>query len=110
MTGLPSASLTFCVPLSRVERLRDTVFLALFAVDLPDLSAYITRNTVFKSVTISDNIVSIELKNGIVHSRWESFNDIYIVPLIKGEFKAKATLMCAEYEDPEEMEITYICE
>ena len=79
-------------------------------VDLPDLSAYITRNTVFKSVTISDNIVSIELKNGIVHSRWESFNDIYIVPLIKGEFKAKATLMCAEYEDPEEMEITYICE
>ena len=79
-------------------------------VDLPDLSAYITRNNVFKSVTISDNIVSIELKNGIVHSRWESFNDIYIVPLIKGEFKAKATLMCAEYEDPEEMEITYICE
>lgn len=78
--------------------------------DLPDLSAYVTRNTDFESVDIFDNIVSIEIKNGIVHTRWGSFRGIYIVPLVKGEFMAKVTLMCAEYEDPEETEITFICE
>lgn len=42
--------------------------------DLPDLSAYVTRNTDFESVDIFDNIVSIEIKNGIVHTRWGKAN------------------------------------
>ena len=29
------------------------------------------------------------------------FRGIYIIPMKKGEFKAKIELMCAEYEDPE---------
>lgn len=79
-------------------------------ISWPDLSAYTVRNTVFESVYISDNMVSIEAQNGIVHTKWDSFSDIYIVPLRKGVFKAKVTLMCAEYEDPEESEITFVCE
>lgn len=74
------------------------------------MSVYAVRNTVFESVDICDNTVNIELKDGIVHTKWDSFRDIYIVPLMQGEFKAKVTLMCAEYEDPEETEITFVCE
>ena len=76
----------------------------------PDLSAYTVRNNVFESVYISDNMVNIETHNGIVHTKWDSFRDIYIVPLMKGVFKAKVTLMCAEYKDPEETELTFVCE
>ena len=80
------------------------------SLSLRDLPAYSVRNNVFESVYISDNMVSIEPQNGIVHTKWDSFSDIYIIPLIKGEFKAKVTLMCAEYEDPEETELTFVCE
>lgn len=59
---------------------------------------------------VSDNIVSVEIKNGIVHTKWDSFRGIYIVPMKKGEFKAKVELMCAEYEEPEKTELTFVCE
>ena len=55
-------------------------------------------------------MVSIEIKDGIVHTRLSSFRDIYIVPMKRGEFKARVELMCAEYENPEETELTFICE
>lgn len=67
-------------------------------------------NTYFESVEIYDNKVEIETKKDIVHTKFDWFDGAYIVPVRKGEFKVKATLMCAEYEDPEEMEITFICE
>lgn len=68
------------------------------------------RNTIYESVEIFDRIVEIETKRDIVHMRCDWFNGIYLVPTVKGEFKAKATLMGAEYEDPEEIEIAFICE
>lgn len=68
------------------------------------------NHTVFESLDISDNTVNIEIKNGIVHTKCDRFRDIYITPLTKGIFKAKVTLMCAEYEEPEETEITFSCE
>lgn len=76
----------------------------------PDLSAYMDGTAIFEPVDIFDNIVTIEMQNGIVHTKWDSFRDIYITPLEKGIFKAKVTLMCAEYEEPEEAEITFVCE
>lgn len=68
------------------------------------------NHTVFESFDISDNTVNIEIKNGIVHTKYDRFGDIYITPTVKGIFKAKVTLMCAEYEEPEETEITFSCE
>ena len=77
---------------------------------LPDLSTYTTYNSPFESIDIIENTVSIEIKDGIVHTRLSSFRDIYIVPMKRGEFKARVELMCAEYENPEETELTFICE
>ena len=67
-------------------------------------------NTVFESVDISDNVVNIETKNGIVHTKFDFFRGFYIVPLSQGEFKVKITLMCAEFSDPIKKELTIICE
>lgn len=78
-------------------------------INWQDLSAYAVSNSIYESVEIFDNMVSIETKRGIVHTRWDSFGGVYLVPMKKGEFKAKATFMCAEYENPEEMEITFVC-
>ncbi|MDC7290699.1 DUF4062 domain-containing protein [Blautia schinkii] len=80
------------------------------ALKLPDLSAYTIRNNVFESMDIFDNTVNIEIKSGIVHTKWDSFRDIYIVPMKKGKFRAKVIFMCAEYEGSDEMELTFICE
>ncbi len=78
--------------------------------NLSDLSANIFHGTIYESVDIYDNIVSIETKNGIVHTKWDSFRDIYIVPMKKGEFRVKVTFMCAEYENPDETELVFLCE
>lgn len=74
------------------------------------LDTYTIRNTAFDAMNINDNTVYIETTHGIVHTKWDCFKDIYIISLKKGEFKAKVTLMCAEYEDFEETEITFVCE
>ena len=79
-------------------------------VKWPILPAMPVGNTVYESVNISENIVEIETKRHIVHTKYDWFGGIYLVPLQKGEFKVKATLMCSEYEDPEETEIVFICE
>ena len=79
-------------------------------INLPDLSAYTIRSNAFEAMDVSDNIVSVEIKNGIVHTKWDSFRGIYIVPMKKGEFKAKVELMCAEYEEPEKTELIFVCE
>ena len=68
------------------------------------------RNIIFELVNISSNRIDIETKNGIVHSKCDFFNGIYIDPMKKGRFKAKVVFMCAEYENPEEKELTFICE
>jgi len=79
-------------------------------INLPDLSAYTIRSNAFEAMDISDNIVSIDIKSGIVHTKWDSFRGLYIVPIKKGEFKAKVELMCAEYEEPEKTELAFVCE
>ena len=67
-------------------------------------------NTVFSSIEIEDNIVEIEQKQGIVHTKLDYFYGAYIFPMIAGEYEAKVTLMCAEYECPEETTIKFIVE
>lgn len=81
---------------------------------IPDLSAYIASpiraNSIYESIEIEDNIVEIEQKHGIVHTKFDYFPGGYIVPVIPGEYEAKVTLMCAEYEDPEETTIRFVVE
>lgn len=67
-------------------------------------------NTANDFVNIKENIVYLDVKNGIVHTKYDSLRGLYIVPMEKGVFKAKVSLMCAEYEEPEETEFTFICE
>ena len=63
-----------------------------------------------ESLEIMNNVVEIEIRDGIVHTKNAWFGGIYIVPLEKGYFKAKVTLMCAEYEKPENFELSFVCE
>lgn len=81
---------------------------------IPDLSAYISSpiraNTVFESIDIENNIVEIEQKQGIVHTKFDYFSGGYIVPVVPGKYEAKVTLMCAEYEAPEETTIRFVVE
>lgn len=81
---------------------------------IPDLSAYIASpiraNSVFESIEIQDNIVEMEQKQGIVHTKFDFFPGGYIVPVTPGEYEAKVTLMCAEYEDPEETTLRFVVE
>lgn len=70
----------------------------------------ISNNTIFESIDIEDNIVDIEQKQGIVHTKFNYFYGGYIVPMTPGEYEAKVTLMCVEYEDPEETTIKFIVE
>lgn len=82
---------------------------------LPDISALVASpfrngNTIYSSIEIEDNIVEIEQKQGIVHTKFDYFYGGYIVPFAAGEYEAKVTLMCAEYKDPEETIIKFIVE
>lgn len=70
----------------------------------------ITSNNIFESIDIEENVVEIEQKRGIVHTKFDWFIGGYLVPLVVGEYEAKVTLMCAEYEDPEETTIKFIVE
>jgi len=70
----------------------------------------ITGTNVFESIDIEDNVVEIEQKRGIVHTKFDWFIGGYIVPLVAGEYEAKVTLMCAEYENPEETTIKFVVE
>ncbi len=67
-------------------------------------------NTIYSSITIQDNIVEIENKKGIVHTKFDYYYGGYIVPLEAGEYEAKVQLMCAEYVDPEKYTIKIIVE
>lgn len=80
---------------------------------IPDFSAVVSpprfrANTIYESIEIEDNIVEIEHKHGIVHTKYGYFSGAYIVPLVAGVYEAKVTLMCAEYENPEETVIKFI--
>lgn len=79
-------------------------------VNWPTLAAVTTGNNTYEPVEIEDSIVEIEPNQGIVHTKSDYFGGIYLVPLKKGEFKAKVTLMCAEYEDPQELDLNFLCE
>ena len=70
----------------------------------------LNNNTVFESIEIEDNIVEIENRQGIVHSKFAYYTGSYIIPFIPGEYEAKVTIMCAEYEDPEETVIKFVVE
>ncbi len=75
-----------------------------FTTSIPHFSG----NSIFESIEIDDNIVEIEQKQGIVHTKSDCFSGAYIVPIAVGEYEAKVTLMCAEYEEPEETTIKFI--
>ena len=82
---------------------------------LPDFSPLVASpfrngNTVYSSIEIEENIVEIEQKQGIVHTKFDYFYGGYIVPFEIGEYEAKVTLMCAEYKNPEETTIKFIVE
>lgn len=82
---------------------------------LPDFSPLVASpfrngNTVYSSIEIEENIVEIEQKQGIVHTKFDYFYGGYIVPFEVGEYEAKVTLMCAEYKNPEETTIKFIVE
>lgn len=72
--------------------------------------SYVSQNSIYESIDIEDNIVEIEQKRGIVHTKFDRFSGAYIVPVIPGEYEAKVTLMCAEYEEPEETTIRFAVE
>ena len=79
-------------------------------LDLPDISPFLVHDKVSDRMDIFDNMIDVEISDGILHTRWTNFRGIYLVPMKRGEFQAKATFMCAEYEDPEEVEIKFVCE
>jgi len=76
----------------------------------PSIDTVSVGNSIYESVEVFDNTVEIETRRGILHTRSDWFGGIYIVPMKPGVYKAKVTLMCAEYEEPEERELTFICE
>ena len=78
-------------------------------ISWPDFREYVIHDD-GKAMDIYENMVGIEIKNGIVHTKWYDFRGVYIVPMKKGKFKAKVEFMCAEYVNPDEVELTFICE
>ena len=80
-------------------------------VDLDALSRYIPVNpNIYENVEVVDNILMIETNRGLLHTKSDSFDSIYVVALEKGKFKAKVSLMCAEFVEPVNIEITFVCE
>ena len=73
---------------------------------IPKLILPVNEEVIF----LDNHNVRIRPRNGIVHTKLNLFSGLYIVPLFKGVFKVKATVMCAEYETFEEMTIDFICE
>lgn len=61
-------------------------------------------------VEIDGNTLEIHLRRDIVHTKHYCCRDFYLVPTTTGEFQAKVTLMCAEYLQPKESFITFVCE
>ena len=57
-----------------------------------------------------DELAEIGQTQGIVHTKSDYFTGAYVVPFGKGEYEAKITLMCAEYQDPEETKIKLVVE
>ena len=74
------------------------------------ISPVINGNTFFASMEIENNKIEIEQKRGIVHTKSDYFCGAYIIPIVAGEYEAKVTLMCAEYETPEETTIKFLVE
>ena len=76
------------------------------------LSIPVLPNTMYtnlKYIFVSDNRVDVELKNGIVHTKDDFFQGVYIVPLKEGSYSVKVTIMCAEYREPDIKYIGVIC-
>lgn len=55
-------------------------------------------------ISFEKHNVFIETRQ-ILHKDSESYGGIYIVPLRKGKFRAKVTLMCSEYLEEEDQYI-----
>jgi regulator of replication initiation timing len=80
------------------------------SVHFPDLPRFTRQIVMDESVLIEDNVVEIEDKSGIVHTKSDWYRGCYLVALQPGEYMAKVTLMCAEYENPEVSYIKFVCE
>jgi hypothetical protein len=80
------------------------------SVHLSDLSRFTRQTGMDEFFLIEDNIVEIEDKSGIVHTKSDWYRGCYLVALQPGEYMAKVTMMCAEYENPEVAYIKFVCE
>lgn len=74
---------------------------------ITDSMEVIGNGGLFELIEIIDNTVEIEQRKGIVHTKDDWFRGAYIVPMAVGTYEAKVTIMCAEYEKPEEMSIKF---
>ena len=63
----------------------------------------------FETVVVSNNVAEIEIRD-LIHTKSNSVRGIYLVPIERGNFEAKVSVMCAEYEEPEETTIVFECE
>lgn len=70
----------------------------------------LTKGSIFESMEIENNTVYLEQRQGILHTRFDYYEGAYIVPMEPGEYEARVTLMCAEYEEPEETTIKFVVE
>ena len=61
-------------------------------------------------IFLNNHEVRIKPGEGIVHTKADWFPGLYVVPLFPGEYKVKATVMCAEYETFDEFLIDFVCE
>lgn len=64
----------------------------------------------YEMIEIENNIVELEDRRGVVHTKVEGFSGAYIIPVSAGSYEAKAIIMCAEYDSPKETEIKFIVE
>jgi hypothetical protein len=85
-------------------------FQVLPSVRLADLSGFTRQTVMGESVVIEDNVIEIEDKPGIVHTKFDWYRGCYLAALQPGEYMAKVTLMCAEYEEPKVSYIKFVCE
>lgn len=65
---------------------------------------------VIEMIEIENNVVELEDRQGVVHTKVEGFSGAYIIPVSAGNYEAKAIIMCAEYDSPEEKTIQFVVE
>lgn len=81
--------------------------------DVSESRSVLIKSLITSDVNFSNQLMSVE-EHGITaeakqipHRDLEWFDDIYIVPTVKGSFKIKISIMCSEYLEPVEKYIDF---